>query len=172
MDRDLGPVTREASPAVVIMGVPPMSKAERLYRWAASVELQRHRQAGNGARALRGGRHTKSDRSPLAIAAEDWAFQAEGLRSARWGAARAFFDLSEHEMRRILGSPTPGSRKISAAVAAERIRALAEEAEATPAPEDAGPFGRVWIGAPVRESRWLPSAAGHRRESGVPGAPF
>jgi hypothetical protein len=65
----------------------------------------------------------------LSVAFEDWAFQAEGLRGDALGTALAFFDLSEGEMRRIIGCSDYRGRTIPVA-AAERIRALAQQAEA------------------------------------------
>ena len=170
MEEDHVPGVREAR-AAAVMVVPPMSKAERLHRWAASLELQKrsHREAGNGARhAYDGWCSTKP--SPLAVAFEDWAFQAEGLRSARWGDVRAFFDLSEGEMRSVLGSSDHDARRIPAAVAAERLRALAKRAEATAVPEGEERAAGGWIGPSVRSSRWLPSAAANRRRTEAAGA--
>ena len=167
MAKHSGPGVGKARPAAVTTVVPPMSKAERLHRWAAILELQQrsHRGARNGAR------HARSTKpSPLAIAFEEWAFQAEGLRSAGWWDARAFFDLSEDDMRYVLGSSHDGSPRIPAAVAAERIRALAEQAEATAVPVIGGLAGRGRIGPALRSSRWFPSAAGDRRKAQTAGA--
>ena len=169
MEKNLGPGTSAARATAVFVGVPLMSKAARLHRWAASLELQSAaRRTAGGAFGARAGRCLPgSERSPLVVAFEDWAFQAEGLRSATWGDARAFFDLSEGEMRHILGSPDRGSRGIPPAVAAQRIRALAEGAEATAEPANAQPVGGAWSGQSVRTSKWFQTAADYRRESGV-----
>jgi hypothetical protein len=170
VEKDLGPGMRLARRKAVSVGAPPMSKAERLHRWAASLDLQKpsHSGARNGARHAGDGWRSKP--SPLAIAFEEWALQAEGLRSARWGDVRAFFDLSEGEMRHVLGSSNHDSPRLPAAVAAERIRALAERAEATAVPEGGGPAARGWIGPAVRSSRWFPSAAADRRKTEAAGA--
>ena len=137
VDRGLGASASQAGRQAMSLGAPPMSKAERLNRWADSLELRKQLQleATNDAalRTCDGWWSTQTERSPLTVAFEDWAFQAEGLRSDRVGDALAFFDLSESEMQRIIGS-SYGSRTIPAAVAAERVRALARQAEATRVP--------------------------------------
>ena len=84
------------------LGVPPMSKAERLYRWADSLELQKQ---------LQGKPIDDDGWCATPVAFEDWAFQADGLRS-EWGDALAFFDLSEDEMRRIVSRSDDGRRTI------------------------------------------------------------
>jgi hypothetical protein len=128
MDEDLGPSPSEAGSS---LAVPPMSKAERLHRWADSLELQKQLQGtpidDDGWCA------TPAESSPLTVAFEDWAFQAEGLRSEPEDAL-AFFDLSEVEMRRIVSRSDDGRRTLPAAVAAERVRALAERTESTTVP--------------------------------------
>jgi hypothetical protein len=148
------------------MVVPPMSKAERLHRWAASVELLKpsYRGPRNGVHGMREGLSSIRP-SPLAIACEDWAFQAEGLLSARWGDVRAFFELSDDEMRYLLGTSNHGSRWLPAAVAAARIRTLAERAEGTAASEDEGRPARGRRSPSARSSGWFPGAAADRRSS-------
>lgn len=112
-----------------------MSKSERLHRWADHLEL-------HGAQPLEpvdegaSGEliSARADGSPLSVAFEDWAFQAEGLRGDRVADVRAFFDISEDEMRRIIGPSGYAGRTVAAAVAAERVRALAGQAESTTLP--------------------------------------
>lgn len=126
-----------------------MSKSERLHRWADNLELQRERPLeplDDAALRPRGEwSSTRADGSPLSVAFEDWAFQAEGLRGARVGDALAFFDVSEDEMQRIIDSSNYGSRTIPAADAAERVRVLAEQSERTMVPH----VGVVVAGASV-----------------------
>lgn len=116
----------------VRVGAPHMSKSERLHRWADDLELhgaQPLQAVGDAASGAEGGWWSaRADGSPLSVAFEDWAFQAEGLQGDRVGDALAFFDLSEDEMQAIIGSSGYGGRTIPAAVAAERVRALAEQA--------------------------------------------
>jgi len=171
VENDNVPGVSEARAAAAVMVVPPMSKAERLHRWAASVELLKpsYRGARNGARVARD-ESSSTKPSPLAIAFEEWAFQAEGLRSASWGDVRAFFDLSEDEMRYILGTSNHDSRRIPAAAAAERIRTLAERAEGTAVSEGEGLPARGRTSPSVRSSRWFPGAAANRRRAEAAGA--
>lgn len=172
VDKGLGPSASEAGHGTTSLGVPPMSKAERLHRWADSLELQRQLQQESNGDAALGTRDewcsTQAGRSPLTVAFEDWAFQAEGLRSDEVGDALAFFELSESEMQRIIGS-SHGSRTIPAAVAAKRVRALAQQAEATTTPE----VGELVVGgstAPSVPSRARSSTAARRREKEAAGA--
>jgi hypothetical protein len=138
---------------VVTQETPDMSKSERLHRWAANLELSEQLTSiddvARGARDRR--RSTRGDSSPLTLAFEDWAFRAEGLRSDRVPDALAFFDLSEDEMRSIIGSFDHGGRTIPVAVAAQRVRALAEEAE-----DGAGSASRR-----TRERRLRPDLSGY-----------
>ncbi len=113
-------------------GTPHMSKSERLRRWADDLEL-------HGAQPLQAvdeaafgtWSSARAEDSPLSVAFEDWAFQAEGLQGDRVGDALAFFDLSEDEMQRIIGASGYGGGTIPAAIAAERVRALAGQPEGT-----------------------------------------
>ena len=137
LDKGLGPSASEAGSHVVTLRAPYMSKSERLHRWADSLELRKQlqREAIDGATPLiYGWFSTQADSSPLTVAFEDWALQAEGLRGDAPGTALAFFDLSEGEMQRIIGCPDHSSRTIRVAAAAERIRAIAQQAEARPVP--------------------------------------
>jgi hypothetical protein len=114
-----------------------MTKSERLHRWAANLELQEQLELIDdaGPRTRDQWFSTRADSSPLAVAFEDWAFQAEGLRSDRVGDALAFFDLSEDEMKPIVGSSGYRRRAIPATVAARRVRELAEQTESTTLPQ-------------------------------------
>jgi hypothetical protein len=124
VDEGLGPRASDAGCEAMSLGVPSMSKAERLHRWADSLDLQKQLQ----------GKPVDDDGwCATSVAFEDWALQAEGLRSDQLGDAIAFFDLSEDEMRRISRSDD-GRQTIPAAVAAERVRALAERTESTTVP--------------------------------------
>ena len=168
VDKGLGPSASEVGPGTMSLGVPPMSKAERLHRWADSLELQKQLQR-EAFSTRDGGCSTQVESSPLTVAFEDWAFQAEGLRGDQVGDARAFFDLSESEMQRIIGSPY-GSRTIPAAVAAKRVRALAEQAEATTTPQVGELVAGGLVASSVRSSAWSSPAGGCRREKGAAGA--
>ena len=137
LDKDLGSSASGAGLQVVSLGTSPMSKSERLHRWADSLELQKQLQRealDDVTPRIYGWFSTPADSSPLTVAFEDWAFQAEGLRDDALGTALAFFDLSEGEMRRIIGCPDHSGRTIPAAAAAERVRALAQQAEARTVP--------------------------------------
>jgi hypothetical protein len=137
LDKGLGPSASEAGPHVVTLRAPHMSKSERLHRWADSLELRKQlqREAIDGSTPrIHGWFSTQADSSPLTAAFEDWAFQAEGLGGDVPGAALAFFDLSEGEMQRIIGYSDHGGRAVPVAAAAERIRALAQQAEARTVP--------------------------------------
>jgi hypothetical protein len=61
------------------------------------------------------------------------------------GDALAFFDLSEDEVQRIVGSSDYGRRTVPAAIAAARVRAFAERDESTTVPQ----VGVLVVGASV-----------------------
>jgi hypothetical protein len=137
LDKGLGPSASDAGPHVVTLGAPHMSKSERLHRWADSLELRKQlqREAIDGATPrIHEWSSTQADSSPLTVAFEDWAFQAEGLRGDALATALAFFDLPEGEMQRIMGCSDHSGRTMPVAAAADRIRALAQQAEARTVP--------------------------------------
>ena len=113
-----------------------MTKSERLHRWADNLELRKQLELiDDAAHRRRDEFSARAERSSLTVAFDDWAFQAEGLRSDRVGDTLAFFELSEDEMQRIVGSSDYGRRTVQAAIAAVRVRALAERAESTTLPQ-------------------------------------
>lgn len=136
VDNGFGPCASEAALQAASVG-PQMSKSERLHRWADNLELRKRLDLTEDGGFP--GRHERlstpaGSSSPLTVASEDWAFQAEGLQGDRVGDALAFFDLSEHELQRIVGPLDDRRRTIPAAVAAERIRSLANQVERTTVP--------------------------------------
>lgn len=135
MNKGLDHSASEADLQSANVGTPHMSKSERLHRWADDLRLlgaQPLQPVDEGASG--GWPSARADGSPLSVAFEDWAFQAEGLQGDRVGDALAFFDISEDEMQHIIGSSGYGGGTIPAAVAAERVRALAEQSEGTTLP--------------------------------------
>jgi hypothetical protein len=128
VDKNLG---RSAS-----LETPHMTKSERLHRWADNLELRKKLELiDDGAHWTRDESSARAGSSPLTVAFEDWVFQAEGLRSDRLRDALAFFDLSEDEMQRIVGSSDYSRPTLPAAIAAARVRALAEQDESTTVPQ-------------------------------------
>lgn len=127
-NKDLGGASEGNVEAVSPAAAQQMSKHERLRRWAADLELRGAQplalvdDAPNGAWCS-----ARADGSPLSVAFDDWAFQAEGLQGDRVEDALTFFGMSEDEMRRIVGALDHG-QTIPAAVVAARVRALAEQA--------------------------------------------
>ena len=118
----------QARPQALRLATPPMSKAERLHRWADDLELQARLEWSGGAPCQPAGGRAQADASPLSVAFQDWALRAEGLRK---GDELAFFDLSAEEMARVVEAFEAGGRTSSAAVAARRVRAFADQAEST-----------------------------------------
>jgi hypothetical protein len=105
----------------------PMSRRERLDRWAELLEgepdrllktLEEIEWKPKAARLA-----MRADGSPLAVAFADPVLRTEGLASDRLGDAVTFFGLSEHEAHVILCSCN-GGESISAGEAARRIRAV------------------------------------------------
>ena len=131
----LDPSATEA-PLQAVSVAPQMSRSERLHRWADILELRTQLDlTEDGVLPQRNEFLPPSAASsPLTIAFEDWAFQAEGLEGGRVADARAFFDLSEDEFQRLVGPLDDGCRRVPGAVVAERLRALADRSEGATVP--------------------------------------
>jgi hypothetical protein len=107
---------------------PPMTRVERLERWAEALERMPERVLTSleeiewkpeaERRALR------ADNSALTVAFEDPVLRAEGLASDRLGDATAFFRLSDADAHFALCSCNYGQR-MQAGVAARRVRMVA-----------------------------------------------
>ena len=106
----------------------PLTRAERLERWADAL-------AKRGAARLASLLRTeyvapealgavRADNSPLSVAAEDPALRVAGLKNDTFGEAMRFFELSEHELHRIVCYCHYGET-MSAEEAAHRVRAMA-----------------------------------------------
>lgn len=115
------------------LGSRPLTKCERLERWAEALE----REGGRRLKTLfeieyvsRAERATlRADDSPLSVACGDPRLRAEGLAGDTVGDAVAFFGISEMELHNILCFCYHGET-MSAASAAVRVRAAAVRAEA------------------------------------------
>jgi hypothetical protein len=113
------------------LGGRPLTKCERLERWAEVLE----REGGRRLKTLfeieylsRTERATlRADDSPLSVAFGDPQLRAEGLAGDTVGDAIAFFEVSEMEMHRILCFCCHGET-MSANAAAARVRAAAVRA--------------------------------------------
>jgi len=109
----------------------PLTKCERLERWAEVLE----RQGGRRLKTLyeieylsRAERAAlRADDSPLSVAFADARLRGEGLAGDTVGEAIAFFGVSEMEMHRILCFCHHGDT-MSADAAAARVRAAAVRA--------------------------------------------
>ena len=106
----------------------PLSKSERLERWAEALEREGARRlktlfeiesAPPAERAA-----IRADESPLAVAFNDPRLRAEGLSDDTVGAAVAFFGIEEMELHDILCSCHHGATMAADAVAA-RVRGAA-----------------------------------------------
>jgi predicted protein tyrosine phosphatase len=131
--KSLDQIEREADVRSGVTQAPALSRRERLVRWAEALD----RQQGRYLRSIDGTefgtrreRHSKrADDSPLTVAFADPVLRAEGLRGDRVGDAVDFFGLSEHDVHRLVCYCHYG-RAISAAVAADHVRAIARHADA------------------------------------------
>jgi len=106
---------------------PPMTRRERLERWAELLESDPERRlrtleemefVPRDERAA-----MRADNSPLTVAFQDPVLRGDGLPSDTLGDARAFFGLSEGQAHRLLCSCMNG-RAIQSGVAARRIRGI------------------------------------------------
>ena len=114
------------------LGSRPLTKCERLERWAEALEREGGRRLKTlfeieyVSRAERAA--LRADDSPLSVACGDPRLRAEGLAGDRVGDAVAFFGISEMELHNILCFCYHGET-MSAAAAAVRVRAAAVRAE-------------------------------------------
>ena len=114
-----------------VLATTPMTKRERLERWAILLEREPDRRLSSvqeveyGTRLKREGK--RADDSALAVAFADPVLRAHGLASDQVGAAADFFELSHWEIHQVVCSCHYG-RSMSAATAAMRVRAIARRA--------------------------------------------
>jgi hypothetical protein len=110
----------------------PMTKRERLERWAMLLEREPQRQLSSVEDVEYGTtgeqEAKRADNSALAVAFADPVLRAHGLTHDRVGTAAAFFELSHWEIHQLVCSCHYG-RSMAAGTAAMRVRAIARRAE-------------------------------------------
>lgn len=113
----------------------PLTRKERLQRWAAALaklgpahlsSLLRTEYVAPEALA-----QVRAENSPLSVAAEDPALRVAGLKNDTFGEAMRFFELSEHELHRIVCYCHYGET-MSAEEAAHRVRTMASTGRLEP----------------------------------------
>ena len=131
--KTLGQLAGEAEVSTEpILSRTPMSKRERLVRWAMLLERAPERQLASVEEIEYGTmfeqQAKRADDSALSVAFADPVLRAQGLTSDRVGTAADFFELSHWEIHQLVCSCHYG-RTMSAGTAALRVRALARRAE-------------------------------------------
>lgn len=110
----------------------PLTKHERLERWAMLLARQPERQLSSVEEieygTVRQQQAKRADESALSVAFADPVLREQGLESDRVGDAGRFFELSHWEMHQLVCSCHYG-RTMSAGTAALRVRAMAKRAE-------------------------------------------
>jgi len=113
--------TAEATPL-------PLTRTERLARWAKALAKRGGARLNSLLRteyvAPEALAQVRAENSPLSVAAEDPVLRVAGLKDDTYGEAMRFFDLSEHELHRIVCYCHYGE-SMSAEEAAHRVRAMA-----------------------------------------------
>lgn len=106
----------------------PLTKRERLERWAMLLDRQPERQLASVEEVEYGTlpqqQAKRADDSALAVAFTDPVLREQGLKSDRVGDAAKFFELSHWEIHQLVCSCHHG-RTMSAGTAALRVRAMA-----------------------------------------------
>jgi hypothetical protein len=106
---------------------PAMSRRERLQRWVELLERSPHRSLSTlheteyqpaNERAV-----MHADHSPISVAFADPILRSAGLESDTYGEAKRFFELSDHQLHRVVCFCHFGS-SVSAVTAAHHVRAL------------------------------------------------
>jgi hypothetical protein len=110
----------------------PMTKRERLERWAMLLEREPQRQLSSVEEVEYGTtgeqEAKRADNSALAVAFADPVLRAHGLTNDRVGTGAAFFELSHWEIHQLVCSCHYG-RSMAAGTAAIRVRAMTRRAE-------------------------------------------
>ncbi|EBX4817056.1 hypothetical protein DRY87_25895 [Salmonella enterica subsp. enterica serovar Newport] len=106
---------------------PPMTRTERLGRWAELLERDPGRRLVTLLRTehmsdeLRDG--MRSEGSPISVAFDDPILRAEGLGDDSYGEAKRFFELSDGELHNVLCYCHFGS-SVASETAARHVRAV------------------------------------------------
>jgi hypothetical protein len=105
----------------------PLTRAERLARWSAvlaKLGLARlNSLAPTEYLAPEAMAQVRADNSPLSVAAEDAVLRVAGLGNDSFGEGMRFFELSEHELHRVVCYCLYGET-MSAEEAAARVRLI------------------------------------------------
>ena len=103
-----------------------MSRSERLERWAELLDRDPGRRLSTlhqtEYQPIRERAAMRNDGSPISVAFEDPVFRAAGLENDSYGEAKRFFELTDHELHRVICYCHFGET-VNAAMAARHIRA-------------------------------------------------
>jgi hypothetical protein len=104
----------------------PMSRSDRLARWAELLERQPHRLLstfpGTEYQTVEARDVMRGDESPISVAFADPLLRGEGMRDDTYGEAKRFFEISDWQLHDILCYCHYGST-MTAETAARRVRA-------------------------------------------------
>lgn len=111
--------------AEVGQGQPPMSRSERLERWAELLEqdpgrrLSTLHQTEYQSADVRA--RMRSDNSPFTVALKDPVLRSAGLKDDSYGEAKRFFDMSDEQLHEVICYCHFGAT-VNATTVARRIR--------------------------------------------------
>jgi hypothetical protein len=131
--KTIGQLAGEADVSIEpVLATKPMTKRERLERWAMLLDREPDRQLSSVEEVEYGTtseqQAKRADNSALSVAFADPVLRAHGLTSDRVGTATDFFELSHWEIHQLVCSCHYG-RTMLAGTAAMRVRAMARRAE-------------------------------------------
>lgn len=102
-----------------------MSRSERLERWAELLDRDPGRRLSTlhqtEYQPIRERAAMRNDGSPISVAFEDPVFRAAGLENDSYGEAKRFFELTDHQLHRVICYCHFGET-VNAATAAYHIR--------------------------------------------------
>jgi hypothetical protein len=108
----------------------PLSRKERLERWAELLERNPHRRLSTlhetEYQPARVRATMRSDGTPISVAFEDPVFRTAGLENDSYGEAKRFFELSDEQLHKVICYCHFGAT-VSASTAARHIRAMLVE---------------------------------------------
>jgi hypothetical protein len=108
----------------------PMSRRERLLRWAEVLEQFPNRHLSTlhqtEYQSEAGREIMRADNSPITVAFKDPVLRAAGMENDTYGEAKRFFELTDRELHKVICYCHFGAT-VNAATAARHIRSFATE---------------------------------------------
>jgi hypothetical protein len=114
--------------------VVPMTREQRIERWAQLLESEPARQlatiGGTEYRPSAERAAMRAAATPISVAYDDPVLRAEGMKDDTYGEARRFFSLTDHELHRVVCNCHHGT-SVKSSVAARIVRSILKQQSGT-----------------------------------------